>query len=101
MAHTVCIIFEGMGAEDYWRVSRHVGVTPDGHGELPKGSIAHTATVTPDGLLVCEAWESAEDADAFFASTLGPAFAAEGIPEPKQIIRGELLNVLRNDAANA
>jgi hypothetical protein len=66
-------------------------------GAPPAGLIAHTCTRTADGLVIVDAWESA---DQWRAMAEGDAFrrsiVESGLPEP-QIEVGELINVFRQE----
>jgi hypothetical protein len=63
----------------------------------PAGLLAHTCTKTADGLLIVDAWESADQWRATAESeTFRNSITASGLPEP-QVEFGELINVFRSE----
>lgn len=62
------------------------------------GGLAHIATATPEGFLVCDVWESQEAFDNFSA-ILGPAAAAAGIGNQDAPLMGRVVNMFVTDKA--
>lgn len=96
MADTVIVRFAGDPADLAARYHRQFTSLMAAAGENPpEGLIAHTCTRTADGLVIVDAWESADqwramvESDAFRNSV-----AESGLPEP-QAEFGELINVFR------
>jgi len=48
----------------------------------PVGEIVHLAAETPDGLEVCEIWQTRDAAEGFVHEVLGPALEKFGAREP-------------------
>jgi quinol monooxygenase YgiN len=48
-------------------------------GTRPSGCIVHTASEVDGRVRIVDVWESQQDIDNFFQSTLGPAFAKLGV----------------------
>ena len=67
------------------------------HANSP-GGIAHIAAATPDGILVCDIWESQEALDNF-ARHLGPLAEAAGIGSQNSPLMGrvENMSITEND----
>jgi hypothetical protein len=76
-AMPVLIVIELVGATaaQHDAVEEKLDSGPD---NPPPGLISHTAAVGPDGLVIADVWDSAEDAQTFFAQ-LGPALEEAGI----------------------
>jgi heme-degrading monooxygenase HmoA len=98
MPDTVIARFSGDPSDLAERYQRQFGMLMEAAGNTPPaGLLAHTCTKTADGLLIVDAWESADqwramaESDAFRSS-----IAASGLPEP-QVEFGELINVFRTD----
>ena len=96
MADTVIARFAGDPADLAARYHRQFAMLMDAAGDNPpEGLLAHTCTRTADGLVIVDAWESADqwramaESDAFRTS-----IAESGLPEP-QVEFGELINVFR------
>lgn len=98
MPDTVIARFSGDPADLAVRYQRQFASLMAAAGDTPpEGLIAHTCTRTADGLVIVDAWESADqwramaDSDAFRNS-----IAEAGLPEP-QVEFGTLINVFRTD----
>jgi hypothetical protein len=96
MADTVIARFSGDPADLAARYHRQFTALMDAAGDAPpEGLLAHTCTQTEDGLVIVDAWESADqwramaESDAFRNS-----IAESGLPEP-QVEFGALINVFR------
>jgi len=92
MSYGIVLVFEGVGADQYWAVNDRLGIKPDGTGDWPAGILSHTGGPTATGWIVTEVWNSKADQEAFMASRLGPALGAVGLPAPSQVIESELVN---------
>ena len=92
MPYGIVLVFEGVGADQYWAVNDRLGIAADGTGDWPPGIRSHCGGPTATGWIVTEVWDSKADQEAFMASRLGAALGAEGLPAPSQIIESELVN---------
>jgi hypothetical protein len=92
MAYGIVLVFEGVGADEYWAVNERLGIKPDGGGDWPDGMLSHTGGPTKSGWLVTEVWKSKGDHETFMTSRLGPALGAVGVPAPSQIIESEVIH---------
>jgi heme-degrading monooxygenase HmoA len=63
------------------------------------GGLAHIATVTPDGFVVCDIWESQEAFDNF-APNLGPHAEAAGIGDRAAPFLGHVENLIITEKIN-
>ena len=63
------------------------------------GGLAHIATATPDGFLVCDIWESQEAFDSF-APNLGPHVEEAGIGDRAAPFVGHVENLIITDKIN-
>jgi hypothetical protein len=79
MRHAYSLRFPGGTREQYDRVIEKM----DLGGELPPGAVFHWVTVTDDGLLVTDVWESPEEFQAFADEKIGPLTADAGLAEPE------------------
>jgi hypothetical protein len=98
MTDTVIARFHGDPSDLSERYQRQFGMLMEAAGDTPPaGLVSHTCTRTADGLLIVDAWESADhwramaETDAFRNS-----IAESGLPEP-QVEFGELINVFRTE----
>ena len=98
MADTVIARFAGDPTDLAARYQRQFAALMDAAaGTPPPGLIAHTCTRTADGLVIIDAWESADQWREMAASEEFRASLADaGLPEP-QVEFGELINVFRTD----
>lgn len=92
MAYGIVLVFDGVGADDYWAVNDRLGINRDGSGDWPEGILSHCGGPTATGWVVAEVWNSKADQEAFMASRLGAALAGAGVPAPVQVIESELVN---------
>lgn len=92
MSYAIVLVFEGVGADDYWAVNDRLGINRDGSGEWPPGIVSHAGGPTATGWVVSEVWNSKADQEAFMASRLGTALGAVGVPAPVQVIESDLVN---------
>ena len=92
MSYGIVLVFDGVGADQYWAVNDRLGIKPDGSGDWPAGILSHTGGPTATGWVVTEVWNSKADQEAFMASRLGSALGAVGLPSPSQVIESELVN---------
>jgi hypothetical protein len=92
MPFGIVLVFEGVGADQYWAVDEKLGINPDGSGDWPAGILSHTGGSTATGWVVAEVWNSKADQEAFMGSRLGAAMGAVGLPQPSQIIESDLVN---------
>jgi heme-degrading monooxygenase HmoA len=98
IADTVIARFSGDPADLAARYQRQFAALMEAAGPTPPpGLIAHTCTRTADGLVIVDAWESADQWRAMAASEEFRSSLAEfGLPEP-QVEFGELINVFRTE----
>jgi len=92
MAYGIVLVFDGVGADQYWDVNDRLGIGRDGSGDWPTGLLSHTGGPTSSGWIVTEVWASEADHERFMADRLGKALADSGVPAPSQVIEGELEN---------
>ena len=92
MSYGIVLVFDGVGADQYWAVNDQLGIKPDGSGDWPAGLRSHTGGSTGTGWVVAEVWDSKGDQEAFMASRLGAALGTVGVPAPVQIIEADLVN---------
>ena len=92
MPYGIVLVFDGVGADQYWAVNERLGINPDGSGNWPDGILSHAGGSTATGLVVTEVWNSKADQEAFMASRLGAALAEVGLPAPAQVIESDLVN---------
>ena len=92
MPYGIVMVFDGVGADDYWNVNERLGIKPDGSGDWPAGMLSHTGGPTATGWVVAEVWSSKADQEAFMGSRLGAALGAAGLPAPVQVIESELVS---------
>ncbi len=92
MPFGIVLVFEGVGADDYWAVNKALGIEPDGTGDWPAGILSHSGGPTETGWVVAEVWQSKADQEAFMATRLGAALGEVGLPAPAQVIESELAN---------
>ena len=92
MAYGIVLVFEGVGADQYWAVNERLGIQPDGSGDWPAGIVSHAGGPTATGWVVSEIWNSKAEQEAFMAGRLGAALGEIGLPAPSQIIESELAN---------
>ena len=92
MSYGIVLVFEGVGADQYWAVNEALGIKPDGSGDWPAGILSHTGGPTATGWVVAEVWESKADQEAFMGGRLGAALGSVGLPAPVQVIESELVN---------
>jgi hypothetical protein len=92
MPYGIVLVFEGVGADQYWAVNERLGIEPDGSGDWPTGIVSHAGGPASTGWVVTEVWNSKADQEAFMASRLGAALAAAGMPAPTQVIESDLAN---------
>jgi hypothetical protein len=70
----------------YPKVNGILGLDPHtGSGDWPKGLLTHIGTGGAGTVVVIEVWESRSDQESWMASTLGPALAEAGVPQPKRM----------------
>jgi hypothetical protein len=81
MAVMMQMIWNGIGAEEYEAVRKHV----NWEGDVPPGGMFHVVAVTGDGVRVTDVWESAEAFDAFVQDRLMPGVKELGIPGEPQV----------------
>ena len=93
MSYGIVLVFEGVAAEQYWKVNNALGIERDGTGNWPAGLVLHSGGPTETGWLVTEIWNAKADHERFMADRLGNALADVGVPAPSQIIESELENV--------
>jgi hypothetical protein len=83
MAEGFVLEFEGLGLEQYQRVSGLLGIDMEtGEGDWPAGLRFHSGGAKPGGWFVFEVWDSQADQEAFMADRLGPALAEGGVDRP-------------------
>jgi hypothetical protein len=92
MPYGIVLVFDGVGADQYWAVNERLGINRDGSGDWPAGMVSHSGGPTATGWIVSEVWNSKGDQEAFMASRLGAALGEVGLPEPSQVIDSELVN---------
>ena len=92
MAYGIVIVFEGVGADQYWKVNEQLGISRDGSGDWPQGLLSHTGGPSGSSWVVTEVWASQADQQSFMAGRLGAALGAVGLPEPSQVLEGDLEN---------
>jgi hypothetical protein len=92
MPYGIVLVFDGVGADQYWAVNERLGIKPDGSGDWPDGMVSHAGGSTATGWAVYEVWDSKTDQEAFMASRLGAALAEVGVPAPVQVIESDLVN---------
>jgi hypothetical protein len=92
MAYGIVLVFDGVGADQYWAVNDKLGINRDGSGDWPAGILSHSGGPTSTGWVVAEVWNSKADQEAFMAARLGAALGSVGVPEPVQVIESELVN---------
>jgi hypothetical protein len=92
MPYGIVLLFDGVGADQYWAVNEKLGINPDGSGDWPAGMVSHTGGPTATGWVVAEVWNTKADQEAFMGSRLGAALGAVGVPEPVQVIESDLAN---------
>ena len=92
MSYGIVLVFDGVGADQYWAVNDRLGIGRDGSGNWPAGLVVHTGGPTETGWVVSEVWASKGDHEAFLAGRLGKALADAGVPAPVQIIDSDLEN---------
>jgi hypothetical protein len=92
MPYGIVLVFEGVGADQYWAVNEKLGINRDGSGDWPAGILSHTGGSTATGWVVAEVWNSKADQEAFMGSRLGAALGAVGLPQPSQIIESDVVN---------
>jgi hypothetical protein len=92
MSYGIVLVFDGVGADQYWAVNDKLGINRDGSGDWPSGILSHSGGPTATGWIVAEVWNSKADQEAFMAGRLGAALGAVGLPEPVQVIESDLVN---------
>jgi hypothetical protein len=92
MSYGIVLLFDGVGADQYWAVNKSLGINPDGTGDWPAGMVSHAGGPTETGWMVSEVWNSKADQEAFMASRLGAALGEVGVPPPAQVIESDLVN---------
>ncbi|MDP9073876.1 MAG: hypothetical protein M3N98_06795 [Actinomycetota bacterium] len=92
MSYGIVLVFDGVGAEQYWAVNERLGIDRDGIGDWPAGMLSHCGGPMATGWVVAEVWESKAHQESFMASRLGAALGAVGLPAPSQIIESDLVN---------
>jgi hypothetical protein len=92
MSYGIVLVFDGVGADQYWAVNDKLGINRDGSGDWPSGILSHSGGPTATGWIVAEVWNSKADQEAFMAARLGAALGAVGLPEPVQVIESDLVN---------
>lgn len=75
MAVGIRITFTGLGQEEFDRA--HEGINPD--RTAPQGLLFHASGPVEDGWEVIDFWESRDDFDAFFASSIQSGMASSGV----------------------
>jgi hypothetical protein len=76
----------------YPKVNETLGLDPEsGSGDWPEGLLSHLGGGVDGTVVVVEVWESRADQEAWMSSSLGPALAKVGVPQPKRM---EWLNLL-------
>jgi hypothetical protein len=98
MPDTIIARFAGDPDDLAERYQKQFGMLMEAAGGTPPpGLIAHTCTKTADGLVIIDAWDSADD---WRAMADGEAFQTSleesGLPEP-EVEFGELINAFRAD----
>jgi len=89
--YAIVLVFDSVGADQYWAVNEQLGIDRDGRGDWPDGIVSHAGGPTADGgWLVSEVWESRADQEQFMAGRLGKALADVGVPAPTQVIDSDL-----------
>ena len=73
MAVGIRVKLPGINQEQYDKVDKVIGRAP------PKGMIFHASGPIDEGFGVIDFWESREDFDAFFGSTVQAAVAEAGV----------------------
>lgn len=84
--------FRGATIEQYDQVLELMGFT--GGIVDADGAIFHWVAKTDDGILVVDVWESDEQFERFSEEQIGPFSEQVGIPEPPQVSRHEVHNLL-------
>ena len=92
MAYGITLVFDGVGADDYWAVNQKLGINADGTGDWPAGLVSHSGGSTGTGWIVSEVWDTKAAQEAFMGSRLGAALGAVGLPAPIQVIDADLVN---------
>ena len=77
MAITFILELKGVGAAELDEAARRLDVSP---GKVPPGQIAHVETVTDDGAMIIDVWDSEEAFGQFMQEKLGPLMADGVIP---------------------
>jgi hypothetical protein len=80
MAIAVVMELDGATLEQYDQVVERIGLTPGGPGA--DGGLFHWVTVTNNGLLITDVWQTQEAYEKFAAEQLGPHTQAAGIKGP-------------------
>jgi hypothetical protein len=93
MAELLILEFEGVGEEDYRRVSAQLGIDVDtGKGDWPDGQITHLAAQGEGGrAFVVESWTSREAQAEFMQNRLGPAMAQAGVTATPKVTWATLI----------
>jgi hypothetical protein len=92
MPYGIVLVFDGVGADQYWAVNDKLGIKPDGTGDWPDGMLSHVGGPTETGWVVAEVWNSKAEQESFMGSRLGAALGEVGLPQPAQVIESELVN---------
>jgi hypothetical protein len=94
VAYGIVLVFEGVSEADYWAVNDRLGIARDDWTVgWPEGMQSHAGGATATGWIVTEIWNSKADQERFMATRLGAALAAQGLPEPVQVIESEIVSV--------
>jgi hypothetical protein len=83
MAIAAELDYKGKGAtlENYWKVVKALGATPEGPHPGP-GCLFHWIAEIPGGVHITDVWKTKADMNAFIAR-LGPIVEPLGMPEPQ------------------
>jgi hypothetical protein len=84
--------FAGATLEQYDRIVELMGYASGGEGE--PGGLFHWVTMTDDGLLIVDVWESDEAFERFGREKLAPTTAQAGVAGAPDITRHEVHNYL-------
>ncbi len=83
MAEGLILEFDGLGVEQYQRVSGLLDIDMEsGEGDWPAGLLTHVGGAKEGGWIVFELWSSRAEQEQFLAERLGPALAEAGIEGP-------------------
>ena len=93
MAVAVFMHFPGLSRESYDRLMSDLGLD----ASPPAGEILHVAAQGPNGINVCDLWQTKEAAESFVEQRLRPALLARGVDIDLSIDVLPLQNVFAPD----